>query len=335
MRQFHEQTGIRVVAESATSPTQMLEVVTAEPDAYDLVLATTGMYDSYVSAGLLTAIDESRIPGLDTMIDLGFDWRSTATIDERLYGVVYNWGTQPLAYSPEILTNAAADPYRDDNGVVLDWTILWDKAFEGQVSLFDDVVGVLPMVALAAGVADPYNFTEDDFRTVRQWLKRLVPQVASLASGIDDQTDDFREGTVRLGYLNNIATVASLASDDIPLNVTNTPAAGMPAWTDSYAVTQRGAQHLDEVYEFISHTLKTPWQARLVGQTGNSGVLSYQQAISPAAQDAGLTAEQIASTIIPATQVGEEFFGSLRFYEAVENMERRQQLWAEFTAALG
>ena len=106
---------------------------------------------------------------------------------------------------------------------------------------------------------------------------------------------------------------------------------GVPAWSDNATLTKEGgANKQDACYEFINETLALPWQARLSKTTGITGTLSYDQAV-----DQGLTKEELAPTLIPQTREGDAFFGVLSFFEEVEDLDKRLEVWNEFKLGIG
>ena len=191
------------------------------------------------------------------------------------------------------------------------------------------------MIALAAGVKDPYNWTDADYTTVKAKLDALRPQLKRLTSGYDDQTNQFATGEANIGYLNIQSVVGGVAEAGKELDVNHQVKQTTPAWSDNYAITTVGAAKGQPVYDFINCTLETPYQARFVATSLNSGILDYDQATSAEAIAAGLTAEKLADTMIPATQQGDAFFQSMNFFKTVENLEKRLDLWNEFKLGLG
>ncbi|MCV7224646.1 ABC transporter substrate-binding protein, partial [Mycolicibacterium komossense] len=207
---------------------------------------------------------------------------------------------------------------------------LWDPAFAGKVSIFDDPTSVLPMIPLALGMSDPFHLTPEQFTQVQDKLSALRPQVKRLTSGYNDQVTQFANGEATIGYLNIISEVGMLAKDDKTLEVNHEVKQGVPAWSDNYAITKAGAAKSDSVYKFINHTLAVPWQARFIATSQNSGTLNLQQAQSADAVKAGLTAEALAQTLIPATATGDAFFSKMRFYQPVEDLNKRVEIWNQF-----
>ncbi len=111
---------------------------------------------------------------------------------------------------------------------------------------------------------------------------------------------------------------------------------GVPAWSDNYAITKEGgANKLDAVYKFMNETLELPWQAKFVADSAQSGVLTYDQATSPEARKQGLTDAKLEETLIPATRDGDKFFSKMVFFQPVEDLQRRLDVWNEFKLGLG
>lgn len=331
--EFTEETGIKVNAVNVGSPDEMFAKVKANPDQFDLALVTAGWFDNYAEAGLLEPIDASK---LTVEPELGFDWKAGASADGTQYGVLYNWGDQPLAWIKDSIPNTPElAKYLDDQGRPNDWNIFWDPAFTGQVSVFDDPTSVLPMIPLALGIENPYNLDQDQFNQVQQKLGALRPQIKRLTSGYNDQVSQFANGEAKIGYLNIISEVGMLAKDGKTLEVNHEVKQGVPAWSDNYAITKSGAAKADAVYQFMNHTLELPWQAKFVGASSNSGILNLEQAQSPEAVEAGLTPEALEGSLIPATAAGDAFFSKMRFFQPVEDLGKRVELWNQFKLGIG
>ena len=99
---FAKETGIKVNAVNVGSADEMFAKIKANPNQFDLALVTSGWFDNYAKAGLLEPIDASKVT---TAPDPGFDWKSVASSGGKQYGVLYNWGNQPLAWLPGSIPN--------------------------------------------------------------------------------------------------------------------------------------------------------------------------------------------------------------------------------------
>src|SRR4029453_16555984 len=117
----------------------------------------------------------SQIPNRGN-IKLGFDWEDATAVDGELYGVLYNWGNQPLAWIPEEIKGLDLSKYENEKGELDDWNVFWDPQLKGKVSIFDDPTSAEPMVPMALGFKDAYNLDEDEFAAFEEKLMALRPQ---------------------------------------------------------------------------------------------------------------------------------------------------------------
>ena len=330
-----KETGVTANVVNVGSPAEMFSKLKAAPDQFDVALVTSGWFEQYVAEGLLAPVDEAKLPNIAN-IKLGFPWKDATSVDGTNYGVLYTWGDQALFWMDgKVPTDGSVAKYLDDKGNPKDWQILWDPAFKGKVSIFDDPTSVMPMIALAAGVKDPYNWSDADYEAVKKKLDELRPQIKRLTSGFDDQTTQFANGEATIGYMNHILTVVALAEQGKKMGVNHTVDLGVPAWSDNYAITKAGEAKADAVYAWMNCTLEPAKVAEFIAETGNSATFNYEQATSEEAKAAGLTEDKLAVTLIPATQQGDAFFKSMLFFKQVEDLQKRIDLWNEFKLGLG
>jgi spermidine/putrescine-binding protein len=333
--QFKKKTGITVKATNVGSPAEMFAKTKANPGQYDIVYATSGWFDNYVQSNLLLPIDESRVQNVKEL-RLGFNWRAATSVHRKNYAILYNWGDQPLGWLPKFVPGKYNVKKYAAKGVLDDWNVLWDPQFKGKVSIFDDPTSVEPMIPLALGFKNPYRLTPTQFDAFSKKLLELRKQVKRLTSGFNDQTQQFASGEAIIGYVNNVASVVALKKAGHTLAINNLVKQGTPAWSDNMAITRAGGgKKLDAVYAFINESLSIPWQARFIATSGNSGTLNYEQATSAEARHAGLKKAQLAATLIPATREGKAFFEKMIFFQSVENLQKRLDLWNKFKLGIG
>ena len=313
------------------SPAEMFSKVKASPGQFDLIYNTAGWFNQYVQSDLIIPIDESKVPNVKEISD-AFPWRDATTVNGKNYGILYTWGAQPLGWNAaDVPGDYDIDQYLDDKGEPADWNILWDEQFKGKVTIFDDPTSVEPMIGLALGFENPYQLSDAQFEKFRQKLLDLRPQVKKLTSGFDDQTNTFVTGEAIIGYVNNDLSIVQAAKKGVTIEANHEVPQGVPAWSDNATLTKEGgANKQDACYEFINETIALPWQARLSKTTGITGTLSYDQAV-----EQGLTKEELAPTLIPQTREGDAFFGVLSFFEEVEDLDKRLEVWNEFKLGIG
>src|SRR6185312_15768872 len=107
----------------------------ANPSQFDIVLATAGWFPQYAEAELLEPIDKSKVTALKHF-ELGFPWEEATTVEGTMYGVLYNWGDQPLAWVPEGIEGLNLKKYENSKGELDNWNVLWDPALKGMVTIF-------------------------------------------------------------------------------------------------------------------------------------------------------------------------------------------------------
>ncbi|MFN8151841.1 MAG: extracellular solute-binding protein [Solirubrobacterales bacterium] len=295
--------------------------VQANPDAFDLVLATSGWVETYADADLIVPMDESQIPNMKNVTE-ELSWRDATEYNGSNYAILYNWGDEPLGWLPDEVSPAPTS-----------WEFLYDPSVEGKVSLVDDPTTVMPFIPIMLGFENPFDLDDDQFQQMKDKLMELQGQVTHVSASIEDQTNDFANGDVVTGVLYNISTQVALRDNDITLDQV-IPDEGAAAWSDNYAMTKAGADKAALCYDFINYTLSIPWQARFAAETSNTSVLTLEEAKSPEAVKAGLNKEALDRTLLPLTAGGEEFFSKLKLLQRVPNLDEWLDAWNEFKTGL-
>lgn len=325
LAEYETQTGVKINSQLIGSVPEAFAKVKADPGAFDLVLATSGWVENYAESDLIVPVDESKIPNLSNVLST-LDWRAATTYVDKNYGVPYAWGSQPLIWADDRVTPAPTD-----------WSALFDPKYKGRVSLVDDPTTQLPVIAIAAGIKDPYNMTDAEFETFKAKLNELRPQVTHVSASIQDQTTDFTGGQVDLGILYNISTWVE--SNKAGTKVSQIiPAEGTPGWTDNYVVTKAGDEKNkcnNIVNDFINATLSKEWQGRFIGTSGNNGALSVEAAKSPEAVAAGLTTDAYARTELAQSELDPQFFEKVRLLRRLPNLQAWLDAWNEFKLGIG
>jgi spermidine/putrescine-binding protein len=307
---YAKKSGVKVNQIIAGSVDEMFAKAQSMKGKIDVAYFDLGSVDRYYKAGLLQSIDSSKVPDAKN-ISSGLQWKKDLTVKGQLYGLPYNWGTQPLMW----LKSAFPTPPTS-------WKVLWDKKYEGKVSIPDDSYITVPMIALAQGVKNPFNMSTADFAKLKSGLKSLRPQIKTLTAGFNDQANLFSSGDAVVGYAQNIAVVNQLNADGDKYGF-GFPTEGTPYWLDC-SVFLKGANR-KEVYDFVSHTLTKPWQANLISTAGATGVISYEAAakLVPAKK---LAVSEITNLTNP------DFFSLLKPFVTPNKMDQRVKFWSEFKA---
>jgi spermidine/putrescine transport system substrate-binding protein len=311
LEEYTKKTGVKVNVIRFGSNDESFEKLRSGAVVADMTIADTGSLERFYKAGLIVEIDPAKFPGAAN-IAKGMNFPASTTIDGKVVAVPYNWGTQPLMFNTEVV------PSPPDT-----WKSLWDKKYEGKVSIPDDAYTVFPMVAIATGAKDPFNLTDAEFETVAQAFRDLHSQIKTLARGFDDQTAIFGSGDADIGFCLNISSVFALQKQGKPASYTYPP--GTLAWIDCNCLTPTGVKR-QVIYDFVNETLSPAWQARFINTSGNNGILDYETAMK-----AGVTEEAMKKSNIPDMK-DPTFWEKMIFFRNTENYDRRLEIWNAFKA---
>lgn len=311
VEEYTAATGVKVNAVNTGSVDEMYAQVRSGAINADVLYFDTGSFPRYIEAGLIHPFDASKVPNR-TNVSPSMNWEERCSVDGILWGIPYNWGTQPLMYDT-----------RATDGEPLTWGALWDEKYKGKVNMFDDAYITIPMIALYVGAEDPFNMTDKEFEEVRKALKALRPQVRTIARGFDDATNIYASGEAVIGYCQNIAIVNDLQALGKPFAY-SFPDEGTPTWIDCAVLTKQGDRQ--EVYDLINANLEPAWQARMIEFSSNNGILTAETAIA-----AGVPEEILKKTnILDQSQPG--FWDKMVVFQPPEDIDRRLEVWNDFKA---
>jgi spermidine/putrescine transport system substrate-binding protein len=274
----------------------------------DILYIETGSLPRFAEAGLIKPIDVSKVANTAN-ISPSLDWKKYTGVDGATMGIPYNWGTQPLMFNADMVAQTDT------------WSVLWDKAYEGKVNMFDDCTMTFPMIALYAGAKDPFNLTEDEFTACIEALRALRQQIRVIARGFDDATAIYAAGDAVVGYCQNVAVVSSLQAKGKNFKY-SLPKEGTPTWIDCTSISEKGDRPI--VYKFINDNLTAEWQSRFINKSTNNGILT-----ADAARKAGVTDDIMKLTNIIDSQAP-GFWDKMVVFQKPEDLDRRLQIWNDF-----
>jgi len=213
---------------------------------------------------------------------------------------------------------------KDKMNVPDSWAAFWDPRNRGYVATFDDSSLNIPIVALYAGIKDPFNLDESGFEKVRAALVELRGQLKTIVRGGDEMEALFSSGDAYVGYCQLLPSIFRLQDKGLPVYPAY-PKEGTLAWVDNVVVTPNGKER-DEVYAFLNTVLSPPWQARFMQFAGQNGVITVEEAIAN-----GVTKDVLARTETKDAS-NPEFLKRLIVLQKAEDYDRRLSLWNDFKA---
>lgn len=309
--EYTAKTGVKVNVVRAGSVDEMYAQVRAGSIKPDIVYIDTGSVPRYKDANLVAKIDAANVANT-TRVSSSMKWQDRLTIDGSLWGIPYNWGTQPLMFNRDAVGSEPTS-----------WAALWDPKYKGKVSMFDDAYVTIPMIALYVGAADPFKMTDAEFEACAKALRELRPQVGTIARGFDDAATIYAAGDAVIGYCQNVAVVHSLNAKGKNFGY-SFPKEGTPTWIDNAVITPQGERK--EVYDFINANLDPAWQARFISTSLNNGVLTGDDA-----KAAGVAEDVLKKTNI-LDQATPGFWDKMVVFQPPEDVDRRLALWNDFKA---
>ena len=119
-------TGIPVKVVRTGSVDEMFAQTQSGAIQADIIYIDSGSLKRYKDSNLIAPIDVSKIANAGN-VTAGLKYPERNSIDGKLLGLPYNWGTQPLMFDESVVTSGTDS-----------WGVLWDTKYKGKVNLFDD-----------------------------------------------------------------------------------------------------------------------------------------------------------------------------------------------------
>ncbi|TGS71763.1 extracellular solute-binding protein [Mesorhizobium sp. M3A.F.Ca.ET.201.01.1.1] len=315
IKEFTEATGIPVKVIRVGSVDEMFSLPSSGATRPDICFIDSGTLTRFVDADLLVPFDPAKVANAAN-VSPSLNWKNFNTYKGNLWGVPYAWGTIPMMYDADVITQKPTS-----------WAALWDKAYAGKVSTFDDAYLNIPMVALRIGAKDSANLTDDEFNQVHAALKELRPQIRVIAKGFDDMSSLFLNKDAVIAYCQNIAVVNKLQDQGRNVQLAY-PDEGTLYWVDNALVTKFGNDR-PEVYELINAGLDYAWQARFTEFSGNNLVVKAQGALATGK----LSEKGYKRSELPFMEDA-SFMSKMIINKVPEDIDRRLQLWNDFLAGV-
>lgn len=201
----------------------------SDPDIFAKTLAGSGedimhfytpYLQFYVDEGLIQRIDTSKMANWDK-VPAGF--AESCTIDGVVYCVPWDWGFTSILYRTDMIPEG-----------VDSWSALFDEAYAGHVSMWDDGPGAVTVAAYALGL-DERNLTEEQLATIKQmWIDQ---RDLNLFYWTDEPELEaaFTSGDVWLAYAWNGAYYR-LLSAGVPVAYAD-PTEGRNSWIGQYSIS--------------------------------------------------------------------------------------------------
>lgn len=236
LKQFEEETGIRVVYETFDSNEAML-VKLKQKQRYDVVFPSEYTVEKMKKENLLLPLDHSKIPNMKNLdsafLDQPFD-------PQNKYSLPYFFGTVGILYNPKTTEGI------DFNS----WESLWDKRLRNDILLIDGARESIGFSLNSLGYS--LNSTnKKELLKAEKKLEALAPNVRGIVG--DELASMMKEDEAK-------ATVvwSGMAQDIISLNTDLKyliPKEGTNLWFDTMTIPS-SAKNIEGAHKFINFLLR-------------------------------------------------------------------------------
>lgn len=251
LKQFEQETGIKVIYETFDSNEGMMGKVEQGGTAYDISMPSEYMIEMMAEKDLLLPIDYNKIPNVKNIdpyfLDLPFD-------PDNTYSLPYFWGTLGIAFNPTLL----------DGQTFESWDNLWDPSLRQQIVLVDSARESIGMSLNSLGYS--LNSTNlDELRQATDKLKELSPNVKAVIGDEVTQLMVNEEAAISLTWSGQAADMM-YENEDIDYIV---PGEGSNLWFDNMVIP-RTASNIDGAHAFINFMLDAEVAAQNADYVGYS-----------------------------------------------------------------
>jgi spermidine/putrescine transport system substrate-binding protein len=246
IKDFTEETGIRVIVDAYSSNEEMYNKLVAGGSGYDIVVPSGDYVSIMIAEGLLAPMDLAKVPNFKNidpvaLARIGFDRGNKNSVP-------FMMGAAGISVN----TTRAS-------GYERSWSIFEKPELKGRMTMLDDMRevlgGALKYLGYSVNDTDPAHL-EEARQVVERWKPNLVKfDAEAFARGFAGG-----EFWVVQGYAENVYLEYEEARhSEIDFFF---PAEGMPMYMDSFCIL-KGAKNVDAAYAFINFMLRPDIAARV------------------------------------------------------------------------
>lgn len=273
IKQFETETGIKVRYDMYDSNDTLEAKLLATNAGYDVVVPSLSPYlGRGIQTGIYQRIDWSQIPNATHIDRRVFKYHKV--IDPTMsYGIPYFWGSIGIAYVKEKVLEVLPDADLTSISFLFKPENMQKLARCG-ISLLDEHVDVLPMVAIYLGI-DPNTENPSEIKQIETFMMKIRPYILRFSGTRFVMDLAAGQTCVAMAWSGEAQAARELAEDDgngrtIEYMV---PKEGSMLWIDALAIP-KGAPNLDNAYKFINFLLRPDISTKMteltyIGTTNN------------------------------------------------------------------
>jgi len=212
----------------------------------------SGRIRRWRDAGILQPIDTSRLSNFGDMFPTLQSINGADEGGQWFVGV--DWGNTSVVYRTDLVD------IQEDS-----WTILWDERYAGKLSMGEDVTDTAIIAALVAGVADPYNMTDEDLAKIKDLLAKQKPLLRFYWSDNTTMEQALATGELVASSAWN-SSVLTLRNQGLPVKFMS-PKEGILTWCCGL-VLMKDAPQVDKAHDLIDAMISPQAGQWLITQQG-------------------------------------------------------------------
>ena len=212
----------------------------------DVVEVCTDEMEPLLARGLLRPLDEKAVPAFH---ELAF--ADAPEVRDDAGNVLF----VPASAGPQglIVNTDQVDP-----ADVKSWSDLFDDAYAGNAALEATPLTALGAAALALGLDDPMNLSDDQVEEAKQYLLDHRDNFRAFAESDASMVNLFKSGEVVIAD-GGRGTTQAMTDDGVPVEWI-APEEGAMSWVCGLAITSK-AQNIDAAYKLINYYASPEAQA--------------------------------------------------------------------------
>ena len=266
IKQFEEETGIKVRYDMYDSNDTLEAKLLATNAGYDVVVPSISPYlGRGIQTGLYQKLDWSKLPNAKHIDPKVYEY-SQVIDPERGYGVPYFWGSIGIAYVKEKVQKVLPDADLSSINFLFKPENI-KKLSRCGVSMLDEHTDVLPMAAIYLGL-DPNTDDREEIKKIEQFMLSIRPHILRF-SGTRFVMDLAAGQTCVAMAWSGEAQAARELSEDEDNGYTIeyvVPKEGSILWVDVLAIP-KGAPNVENAYKLINFLLRPDIAAKMTKLT--------------------------------------------------------------------
>jgi spermidine/putrescine-binding protein len=262
----------------------------AAPDEYHIVSNDSGRVKLYYDAGLIQAIDTSKLKNYSKVGEFFREHPYAQVEPGKKFHVPMTWGTQTITINTAKVPPNMLKPFLSADGRTVSLDILTAPEAKGYTAFFDETTNVTDIAAIQVGAKDIFNFQAQDWDKVFNMLLKWKRNARTLTTGLDSEFNIManEDALILLGGNDALINI-KFQEDGIRNKFTQYPMTeGTICWIDGWVITKpTSGASLDLALKYIDYIIGDEGQSKMAELVG-FGIVNTagKSAYNPAALDA-------------------------------------------------